>query len=155
MENDAGARLISPEKRKCRYTDENFLQVYRHYSYSACTVQCRKEAQLRLCNCTNYFMPNVQEHLKCNVSGIMCLNSHIQELSVSSSRIKFGKNKKYFIAKLTFLSHQISRSVESFHRSFKVQRKMLFIFIRICLKWFIPTKTGAQSSLVISRRFIL
>ncbi|CAH1638183.1 unnamed protein product [Spodoptera littoralis] len=82
IENDAGARLISPEKRKCRYIDENFLQVYHHYSYTACTVQCRKDAQLKLCNCTNYFMPNVPEHLRCNVSGIICLNSHVHELSV-------------------------------------------------------------------------
>ncbi|XP_075978138.1 sodium channel protein Nach-like [Anticarsia gemmatalis] len=86
IENDAGARLISPEKRKCRYTDENFLQVYNHYSYTACTVQCRKDAQLRLCNCTNYFMPNVPEHLKCNVSGIICLNSHVHQLSVLKAK---------------------------------------------------------------------
>ncbi|XP_038210041.1 sodium channel protein Nach-like [Zerene cesonia] len=65
--NDAGARLISPEKRKCRYTDENILDVYPHYSYTACTVQCRKNAQLRTCNCTNFYMPNIEEHLKCNV----------------------------------------------------------------------------------------
>ncbi|KAJ2949042.1 hypothetical protein O0L34_g5984 [Tuta absoluta] len=82
VENDYGARLIRPEKRKCRYSDENFLEVYRHYSYTACTVQCRKDAQLKLCNCTNYFMPNVQEHQKCDVYGIICLNDHVQELSV-------------------------------------------------------------------------
>ncbi|KAG6443740.1 hypothetical protein O3G_MSEX003027 [Manduca sexta] len=69
IENDAGARMIAPKKRKCRYTDENFVDIYRHYSYTACTVQCRKEAQLRLCNCSNYFIPNVAEHLKCNLSG--------------------------------------------------------------------------------------
>ncbi|CAG9786712.1 unnamed protein product [Diatraea saccharalis] len=82
IENDAGARMIKPEKRKCRYTDENFLEVYRHYSYTACTVQCRKKAQLRLCNCTNFFMPNVPEHMKCNISGIMCLDNHVNLLSV-------------------------------------------------------------------------
>ncbi|XP_028042914.1 sodium channel protein Nach-like [Bombyx mandarina] len=67
IENDSGTRSIAPEKRKCRYNDENFLDVYRHYSYTACTVQCRKDAQMRFCNCSNYFMPNVPEHLKCNV----------------------------------------------------------------------------------------
>lgn len=89
IENDAGARLISPEKRKCRYTDENFLQVYKHYSYTACTVQCRKDAQIRLCNCTNYFMPGVPEHVKCNVSGIICLSNHVQQLSVRKMSIYF------------------------------------------------------------------
>ncbi|KAG7308674.1 hypothetical protein JYU34_005896 [Plutella xylostella] len=86
IENDAGARVISPEKRKCRYHDENFLEVYRHYSYSACTVQCRKEAQLRLCNCTNFFMPGVPERLKCGVDGIMCLNANLNELSVLKAK---------------------------------------------------------------------
>ncbi|XP_049873455.1 pickpocket protein 28-like [Pectinophora gossypiella] len=86
VENDYGARLIAPRKRKCRYSDENSLQVYHHYSYTACTVQCRKDAQLRLCNCTNYFMPNVPERLKCDVEGIICLNDHVQELSVLKAR---------------------------------------------------------------------
>ncbi|XP_063623985.1 pickpocket protein 28-like [Cydia splendana] len=84
--NDEAARFISPVKRKCRYTDENFLDVYRHYSYSACTVQCRKDAQIRFCNCTNYFTPNVPEHLKCDVNGIICLNNHINELSVLKAK---------------------------------------------------------------------
>ncbi|GBP65403.1 Sodium channel protein Nach [Eumeta japonica] len=86
IENDAGARLIAPEKRKCRYTDENPLQVYRHYSYSACTVQCRKEAQLKHCNCTNFFMPNTPEDLKCDIKGIICLNDHLNDISVLKAR---------------------------------------------------------------------
>ncbi|KAJ0176653.1 hypothetical protein K1T71_007832 [Dendrolimus kikuchii] len=82
IENDAGARMIAPDKRKCRYNDENFLQVYPYYSYTACTVECRKDAQLRLCNCTSHFMPNVAEHLRCNISGIICLNKYVNVLSV-------------------------------------------------------------------------
>ncbi|CAK1548750.1 unnamed protein product [Leptosia nina] len=86
IENDAGARQVSPEKRKCRYTDENILDVYRHYSYSACTVQCRKRAQLRICNCTNFNMPRVAEHLKCNISGVICINNNWNALSVLKAR---------------------------------------------------------------------
>ncbi|KAL0883196.1 hypothetical protein ABMA27_016633 [Loxostege sticticalis] len=86
IDNDAGARLISPEKRKCRYTDENFLEVYRHYSYTACTVQCRKNAQLRVCNCTNFFVPKVPDHLKCNVTGVICLNDQVNILSVLKAK---------------------------------------------------------------------
>ncbi|XP_052753361.1 pickpocket protein 19-like [Galleria mellonella] len=40
------------------------------------------DAQMRICNCTNFFMPNTPEHLKCNVSGIICLNDHVNVLSV-------------------------------------------------------------------------
>ncbi|KAL4713973.1 hypothetical protein ACJJTC_005604 [Scirpophaga incertulas] len=86
IENDVGARSITPEKRKCRYTNENSLNVYRHYSYTACTVQCRKEAQLRVCNCTNYFMPNVPYDMHCNVTGIICLNGHVNIISVLKAK---------------------------------------------------------------------
>ncbi|XP_047503898.1 pickpocket protein 28-like [Pieris napi] len=86
IQNDAGARLISPVKRKCRYTDENNIEVYPYYSYTACTVQCRKDAQLRLCNCTNFYMPNVEEHLKCNMTGVICLYNNLNTLSVLKAR---------------------------------------------------------------------
>ncbi|XP_068633535.1 pickpocket protein 28-like [Battus philenor] len=81
IENDAGARFISPSKRKCRYVDENFLDVYPYYSYTACTVQCRKNAQLKLCNCTSFYMPSVKDEQKCDVDGLVCLNKHVNELS--------------------------------------------------------------------------
>ncbi|XP_050351156.1 sodium channel protein Nach [Nymphalis io] len=86
IENDVDARVIVPEKRKCRYTDENILHVYPYYSYTACTVQCRKVAQLNLCNCTNFFMPNTKESDKCNKSGIICLHDNLQLLSVLKAR---------------------------------------------------------------------
>ncbi|XP_045483966.1 pickpocket protein 19-like [Pieris rapae] len=86
IQNDAGARFISPEKRKCRYTDENNLEVYPYYSYTACTVQCRKDVQLRLCNCTNFYMPKVDEHLKCNMTGVICLNNNFDTFSVLKAR---------------------------------------------------------------------
>ncbi|XP_046965567.1 pickpocket protein 28-like [Vanessa cardui] len=86
IENDVDARMIVPEKRKCRYADENILHVYPYYSYTACTVQCRKNAQLRLCNCTNFFMPNTKESDKCNRSGIICLNDNVHLLSVLKAR---------------------------------------------------------------------
>ncbi|XP_052741500.1 sodium channel protein Nach [Bicyclus anynana] len=82
IENDADARFISPEKRKCRYIDENNLQVYPYYSYTACTVQCRKDAQMRLCNCSNFFMPNTPEEEKCNTSGVICMNYHADDITV-------------------------------------------------------------------------
>ncbi|XP_045448255.1 sodium channel protein Nach-like [Melitaea cinxia] len=86
IENDVDARKIVPEKRKCRYINENILNVYPYYSYTACTVQCRKNAQMRLCNCTNFFMPNTSESEKCNITGILCLNEYVQQLSVLKAR---------------------------------------------------------------------
>lgn len=49
---------VAIENRKCRYVDENYLDVYEYYSYSACLVQCRKDAHFKTCNCTHHLMPN-------------------------------------------------------------------------------------------------
>jgi acid-sensing ion channel, other len=59
IENDPIAVETTPNQRKCRFLDEKYdLEVYPYYSYSACTVQCRKDNQIRMCNCTDHFMPN-------------------------------------------------------------------------------------------------
>ncbi|XP_013145066.1 PREDICTED: sodium channel protein Nach [Papilio polytes] len=86
IENDAGARVIEPAKRKCRYVDENFLDVYPYYSYTACTVQCRKNAQLKTCNCTSFYMLNVKEEMKCDINGLICLNDHATDLSALKAK---------------------------------------------------------------------
>ncbi|XP_058059902.1 pickpocket protein 28 [Anopheles bellator] len=82
IENDPEAKQVSVEQRQCRFPDENNLDVHRFYSYSACSVQCRKDKQLRVCNCTNHLMPNTDPALKCNMSGLMCLNEHYEDLTI-------------------------------------------------------------------------
>lgn len=82
IENDLAAREVSADRRRCKYPDEDPPSVYRHHSYSACTVQCRKNAQLAICNCTNFFMPNTSQSLHCGLEGLMCLHDHYGELSV-------------------------------------------------------------------------
>lgn len=58
IENAAEVRQLSVSQRKCRFPDENYLSVSKTYSYSACVVQCRMQAQLDKCNCTSHLMPN-------------------------------------------------------------------------------------------------
>ncbi|XP_059618986.1 sodium channel protein Nach isoform X2 [Phlebotomus argentipes] len=82
IENDPETRDVNVAQRSCRYPDENILDVHESYSYSACSVQCRKDAQLKICNCTSHLMPNVSPHLHCNISGLKCLNEHYEELSI-------------------------------------------------------------------------
>ncbi|XP_050682170.1 pickpocket protein 28 [Leptidea sinapis] len=86
IDNDAGVRRIAPERRRCRFTDENPLTVYRHYSPTACAAQCRSNHQLRACNCTNFYTPNTDDRLKCNISGIMCINENLASLAVLKAR---------------------------------------------------------------------
>ena len=82
IENDPETKDVSVTQRNCRYPDENYLNVHRLYSYSACSVQCRKDEQLRVCNCTSHLMPNTPESLYCNITGLICLNDHYEDLSV-------------------------------------------------------------------------
>lgn len=61
IENDPETRAVGVWLRSCRFSDENYLEVHRFYSFSACLVECRKRQQLRVCNCTNHFMPNTRK----------------------------------------------------------------------------------------------
>lgn len=92
IENDPETRSVSIEQRNCRFSNENPLDVYKHYSYSACSVQCRKDKQMKICNCTSHLMPNVEQVIHCNITGLKCLNDHFEELSVVIA--KWAKNKK-------------------------------------------------------------
>lgn len=61
IENDPYVKEVSVAQRNCRFPSENYLQSYQQYSYSACVVDCRAQAQLRFCNCTHHFMPKIGE----------------------------------------------------------------------------------------------
>lgn len=91
IENDEGIRDVSIDQRNCRYYDENNLNVHKLYSYSACSVQCRKDAQLRMCNCTSHLMPNTDISMHCGMKGLICLNEHYEELSVVIAKWTSGR----------------------------------------------------------------
>lgn len=61
IENDPETRYVSVGLRSCRFRDESYLDVHQFYSFSACSVQCRKRQQLKVCNCTSHLMPNTGE----------------------------------------------------------------------------------------------
>lgn len=73
---------MSIEQRKCRFIFENNLDVYRQYSYSACLVQCRKNAQRKYCGCNHHYIPNLQSAPHCDVEGLKCLNENYYNISV-------------------------------------------------------------------------
>ncbi|XP_037031361.1 sodium channel protein Nach [Bradysia coprophila] len=92
IENDPLTRSVSVEQRNCRFHDEHSLDVHTHYSYSACSVQCRKDKQLELCDCVSHLMPNTDPRVYCNMSGLICLNENYEELSVVIP--KWSKSRK-------------------------------------------------------------
>lgn len=101
IENDPQTRSVSVKLRSCRYSEENYLHVHQYYSYSACSVECRMRQQLRVCNCTNHFIPNIREfhcgvqgsiviltslitvpEKHCDIQGLKCLSDNYEELTV-------------------------------------------------------------------------
>ncbi|XP_017120757.1 sodium channel protein Nach [Drosophila elegans] len=82
IENDEEIRQTSVHQRNCRFADENILDVHKFYSYSACTVQCRKDRQMELCNCSSHLSPNSPDWQLCNMDGLECLNRNYEDLSV-------------------------------------------------------------------------
>ncbi|XP_055858498.1 sodium channel protein Nach isoform X2 [Episyrphus balteatus] len=91
IQNDEQTRSTSVQQRNCRFNDENILNVHKYYSYSACIVQCRKDKQFRLCNCTSHLMPNTPEWLYCNMTGLQCLNEYYEDLSVVIAKWSYGR----------------------------------------------------------------
>jgi acid-sensing ion channel, other len=82
VENDPEARDVSVVQRNCRFPEENYVEVHKYYSFSACSVQCRKDEQVRLCDCNSHVMPNTDPRKHCDINGLVCLNEHYEDLSI-------------------------------------------------------------------------
>ncbi|XP_066999983.2 sodium channel protein Nach [Anabrus simplex] len=79
--NDPALRAVSVAQRGCVFPDEISLVSYPYYSYSACLLQCRAEAQIKLCNCTHHFMPLRYNDTTCSIDGLMCFSRNLDELN--------------------------------------------------------------------------
>ncbi|XP_061383814.1 sodium channel protein Nach-like [Danaus plexippus] len=81
IENDPQLVETTPKQRACRFHDENEGGLYPFYSYSACSVKCRRDAQMDLCQCNDHFMLGTKESEICNITGMWCLHSHSSQLT--------------------------------------------------------------------------
>ncbi|XP_046979599.1 uncharacterized protein LOC124544909 isoform X1 [Schistocerca americana] len=81
VENDQAVHELTIKQRHCRFHYENYDNgLYPYYAYSVCITECRKKAQLHLCNCASHQLPNNKR--VCNLSGIVCINDHHAYLSI-------------------------------------------------------------------------
>lgn len=80
--NEPEVPLIAPEVRQCRFPDEvpESYIAFQQYSYSVCIIQCRIEAQLKLCNCTHHLSPVQYKDRYCDLEGLKCLTKHYTTL---------------------------------------------------------------------------
>ncbi|XP_060533923.1 sodium channel protein Nach-like [Cylas formicarius] len=82
IENQPEVKDLSIRQRKCRFPDENYLEVVPYYSYSGCLLQCKKTAQMEKCGCAHHLVPNTPIEKRCNITGLSCLNEHYREVTV-------------------------------------------------------------------------
>ncbi|CAG9767687.1 unnamed protein product [Ceutorhynchus assimilis] len=75
--NQPEVRDLSIDQRKCRFPEENYLDVFPYYSYSACLTQCCKNAQLEKCTSIK---------TQCSYQGLECLKIYFQELMVQKPK---------------------------------------------------------------------
>jgi hypothetical protein len=64
-ENEDGVREVGADKRNCHFPWEQRTDHYPQYSYSACIVECRRRAEMALCNCTTHLLPRAGNTLSC------------------------------------------------------------------------------------------
>ncbi|XP_047111757.1 sodium channel protein Nach-like [Schistocerca piceifrons] len=83
--NERDVHDLSIRQRRCRFPYENNLAVYDKYSYTGCIVQCRKDAMMKLCNCSTHQVPKARPEEHCNLREILCIGSHEDYLSVMRS----------------------------------------------------------------------
>ncbi|XP_066996183.2 sodium channel protein Nach [Anabrus simplex] len=89
VENEPEVREMTIKQRGCRFPDEGGLDVFQKYSYTGCLTQCRKDAQISLCNCSNHQTPNIKPEETCDLVGLNCINSNHMFLSVLRNRNSF------------------------------------------------------------------
>ncbi|CAH1113598.1 unnamed protein product [Psylliodes chrysocephalus] len=82
INNDENVKNVPVYKRGCKFPWENEgLLVHKHYSYSACVVQCHAENHIFLCNCTHHLMPFYNKIEYCNREGLRCLTDNFETVN--------------------------------------------------------------------------
>ncbi|XP_049296537.1 uncharacterized protein LOC125770669 [Anopheles funestus] len=61
-------------------------QLYRYYSFSACSIECFWKTQLEICNCTHHLMPQTlttteYETQICSFEGLTCLTENSVDIA--------------------------------------------------------------------------
>ncbi|EAA06792.5 AGAP000657-PA [Anopheles gambiae str. PEST] len=92
MENKETVHDLPIWRRNCRFpweTVDKDYQLYRHYSFSTCSMECFWKTQHQLCNCTHHLMPQLLnppgietlESQMCSFEGLTCLTEHSAEIA--------------------------------------------------------------------------
>ncbi|XP_033230843.1 pickpocket protein 11-like [Belonocnema kinseyi] len=72
--NDEGVKSLSPDKRECRFSDENdHNSIYKHYSYEGCIIDLTIKHMLGKCGCVSFRYPRKAHMRVCNMTEMGCI----------------------------------------------------------------------------------
>ncbi|KAJ3659698.1 hypothetical protein Zmor_011372 [Zophobas morio] len=85
-ESSPSLKYLSPSQRNCRFYDEPISAELPVYSSSLCYIICRYKLALRLCGCKPFFYHKLDGKV-CNLSGLLCLARHAEDIIKPPSQI--------------------------------------------------------------------
>ncbi|XP_060805210.1 pickpocket protein 28 [Amyelois transitella] len=74
-----GIRDLTPQRRRCLYTNEPQRSGGQVYSTNTCRLSCRAKLAVRLCGCRPFFYPR-EDGPQCTPKGMFCLAEHTMTL---------------------------------------------------------------------------
>ncbi|KAJ1523170.1 hypothetical protein ONE63_001061 [Megalurothrips usitatus] len=72
MEATPRLKLLSPDVRKCLFTDETYLPMYRDFTFSNCMASCRANRTMASCDCVPLTFPYVLNRTLCKLTDVPC-----------------------------------------------------------------------------------
>ncbi|GLV31108.1 pickpocket 13 [Carabus blaptoides fortunei] len=84
---DPDVRQVQVARRKCRFPDENYLDVAKLYSFGSCKLQCQKNEHMSLYNCTHLYMPYAKQKEICDDVQLVRLAKGFKEWTKEDNKM--------------------------------------------------------------------
>ncbi|XP_065087701.1 pickpocket protein 28-like [Ochlerotatus camptorhynchus] len=93
MVTDERAGLYSPEKRRCYYTNERYLRLFKIYNKINCEIECLTNYTRRLCGCVQFWMPHPKAAPICTLHDSPCYQTAVAKLLRKTAKKKAKSNE--------------------------------------------------------------
>ncbi|XP_034232250.1 sodium channel protein Nach-like [Thrips palmi] len=65
-------RSLDPRERKCLFSDETYLPMYRNFTFGNCMASCKANMTMEVCGCFPITFPHVLNRKLCNLLDVPC-----------------------------------------------------------------------------------
>ncbi|XP_055629791.1 pickpocket protein 11 [Toxorhynchites rutilus septentrionalis] len=117
-------RYLTPARRKCIYEHET-SSIFKIHTANLCKVDCRVRRALIACGCIP-FLYNIQNHKKCDASGMVCLSEKLNDWYYASCPCMSLCESTKFTQRSVKVMLNNQLSVEMFFPKRRIKRSVLF-----------------------------